>query len=99
VPNRIDLPDRPEVVRAPARLGRLLPGVMLCAAVTLVAVGLQAVEEASLGHPYIEAIVIAILLGTQTCDACGVDTSRSDAGQYQHNCDQPSFGRDWRQST
>jgi uncharacterized integral membrane protein (TIGR00698 family) len=36
----------------------------LCAAVTAVAVALQAAEEASLDHPYVEAIVIAILLGT-----------------------------------
>lgn len=43
---------------------QLIPGMALCAGVTTVAVGLQAVEEASVGHPYIEAIVIAILLGT-----------------------------------
>ena len=39
-------------------------GVALCALVTLVAVTIQAVEESLLGHPYVEAIVIAILLGT-----------------------------------
>jgi uncharacterized integral membrane protein (TIGR00698 family) len=65
VPNRIDLPNRPDRdVPAPARPARLIPGMTLCAAVTMVAVGLQALEEASVGHPYIEAIVIAILLGT-----------------------------------
>ena len=71
MPNRIDLSNRPDLeLPAPARLpqrttlARLIPGVMLCAAVTFIAVGLQAVEEASVGHPYIEAIVIAILLGT-----------------------------------
>jgi uncharacterized integral membrane protein (TIGR00698 family) len=65
VPNRIDLPDRPDLdLSVPARLARLVPGVTLCAAVTMIAVGLQAVEEASVGHPYIEAIVMAILLGT-----------------------------------
>src|SRR6202163_4424341 len=36
----------------------------LCTLVTLVAVTMQALEETLLGHPYLEAIVIAILLGT-----------------------------------
>src|SRR5437879_13137110 len=36
----------------------------LCALVTLVAMTIQAVEETLVGHPYVEAIVIAILLGT-----------------------------------
>lgn len=65
MPNRIDLPNQPDIeARASAKAVRLIPGAALCAAVTTVAVGLQAVEEASVGHPYIEAIVIAILLGT-----------------------------------
>ncbi len=42
---------------------RLLPGIVLCIAVTLVSVGLQIVEEGALGHPYVEALVLAILLG------------------------------------
>jgi uncharacterized integral membrane protein (TIGR00698 family) len=42
----------------------LLPGAALCALVTLVAVALQAWQESIVGHPYVEAIVIAILLGT-----------------------------------
>ena len=42
----------------------VLPGVGLCLAITAVAMALQGLEERSLGHPYIEAIVIAILLGT-----------------------------------
>src|ERR1700694_3430839 len=36
----------------------------LCGLVTVVAVTMQALEETLLGHPYLEAIVIAILLGT-----------------------------------
>src|SRR6478609_479029 len=36
----------------------------LCALVTLVAVTIQALEEKLVGHPYVEAIVVAILLGT-----------------------------------
>ncbi|WP_441515472.1 YeiH family protein [Bradyrhizobium sp. 2TAF24] len=44
-------------------LAGLLPGVVLCLAVTLVSLGLQEVETLSLAHPYVEALVIAILLG------------------------------------
>ena len=39
-------------------------GIALCSLVTLVAVAIQALEESLVGHPYLEAIVIAILLGT-----------------------------------
>jgi uncharacterized membrane protein YadS len=42
---------------------RLLAGILLCVVVRLVAVGLQKFEERIFGHPYIEALVIAILLG------------------------------------
>jgi uncharacterized integral membrane protein (TIGR00698 family) len=49
---------------AAGNIARLIPGALLCALVTLVAVSIQAAEEATLGHPYVEAIVIAILLGT-----------------------------------
>src|SRR5947209_4214474 len=38
----------------------------LCALVTVVALTIQALEETLVGHPYVEAIVIAILLGTTT---------------------------------
>ena len=38
-------------------------GVALCGLVTLVAMTVQAAEEKLVGHPYVEAIVIAILLG------------------------------------
>ncbi|WP_336492773.1 YeiH family protein, partial [Methylobacterium nigriterrae] len=40
-----------------------MPGIVLCLAITAVAVGLQSLEEHGLGHPYIEALVIAILIG------------------------------------
>ena len=43
---------------------RLLPGLALCAAVTLGVIGLQMVETRTLGRPYLEALVLAILLGT-----------------------------------
>jgi uncharacterized integral membrane protein (TIGR00698 family) len=38
----------------------------LCALVTLIAVTIQALEETLVDHPYVEAIVLAILLGTAT---------------------------------
>ena len=43
---------------------RLLPGIALCLAIVLVAGLLQAVEEQIFEHPYVEALVGAILLGT-----------------------------------
>ncbi len=65
MPDPFDLSNPPGVdVQTKGTVARLVPGVALCAAVTLVAVGLQAIEQRTLGHPYIEAIVIAILLGT-----------------------------------
>ena len=44
-------------------LPALLPGIALCIAVTLTSLGAQAAEERVFGHPYIEALVVAILLG------------------------------------
>ncbi len=43
---------------------QLIPGLLLCGGVTLAAIGLQIVEERVLGRPYLEALVLAILLGT-----------------------------------
>ena len=47
-----------------AKTAPLAWGMALCTLVTLIAVTMQAFEETLLGHPYFEAIVIAILLGT-----------------------------------
>ncbi len=41
----------------------LIPGILLCGVVTVVSLGIQAVEERVFEHPYIEALVVAILLG------------------------------------
>ncbi|NEU10813.1 putative sulfate exporter family transporter [Methylobacterium sp. BTF04] len=41
----------------------VMPGILVCLAITAVAMGIQAIEERVLEHPYIEALVIAILLG------------------------------------
>lgn len=43
---------------------RLLPGLSLCLAVTAAAFGLQRVEEMLFGRAWIEALVLAILVGT-----------------------------------
>jgi uncharacterized integral membrane protein (TIGR00698 family) len=42
----------------------VLPGVALCGAIAAVSIGLQMLEEHWTGRPYLEALVIAILLGT-----------------------------------
>ena len=51
----------------PSRLIELiaarLPGVLLCAGVTALALTAQALELRGLGHPYVEALVLAILFG------------------------------------
>jgi uncharacterized integral membrane protein (TIGR00698 family) len=52
-----------KVAGVTGKIAGLIPGAMLCALVTLVAVSIQAAEERTVGHPYVEAIVIAILLG------------------------------------
>lgn len=46
-----------------SRLQRLLPGVLLCSGVTLAATVLQAIEVHFAGEPYLEALVLAIVLG------------------------------------
>jgi uncharacterized integral membrane protein (TIGR00698 family) len=46
------------------RIAQLAPGIALCAAIALAAMGLQWVEERWAGRPWLEALVIAILLGT-----------------------------------
>ena len=41
----------------------LIPGILLCGVVTIISLGVQAAEERVFDHPYIEALVVAILLG------------------------------------
>jgi uncharacterized integral membrane protein (TIGR00698 family) len=45
------------------RVNRLLPGVLLCVALTIFAIALQMVEVHFVGQAYLEALVLAILLG------------------------------------
>jgi uncharacterized integral membrane protein (TIGR00698 family) len=55
-----------EAARRPSAVARtfsLLPGIALCGAITIVALGVQHLEERAFDHPYVEALVIAILLG------------------------------------
>lgn len=39
------------------------PGVALCLLITALSLGVQAIETRSFGYPYVEALVVAILLG------------------------------------
>ncbi len=45
-------------------MAQLGPGLAICAAISLAAFGLQAIEEHWTGRPWLEALVIAILIGT-----------------------------------
>lgn len=54
-------PERAETAIASSLL--LLPGIILCLFITALAMVVQAAEEQGLGHPYIEALVVAILIG------------------------------------
>src|SRR5690242_11484225 len=51
------------LIAGPRRVAALLPGVGLCLLITGAAVAVQVLEERTLGHPYVEALVAAILLG------------------------------------
>ena len=54
---------RHQLAAAPAGFAALVPGLLLCIFITAAAMVLQNWEEAAFGHPYVEALVIAILLG------------------------------------
>jgi uncharacterized integral membrane protein (TIGR00698 family) len=55
---------RPIDSSIPALVRTRAPGVALCIAVTLVAFGLQLAEERLFGRAWLEALVLAILIGT-----------------------------------
>jgi uncharacterized integral membrane protein (TIGR00698 family) len=48
---------------APGWVGRTAPGVLVCAGVSVMAVALQAVETRLFGRAWLEALVLAILIG------------------------------------
>jgi uncharacterized integral membrane protein (TIGR00698 family) len=54
---------RERLTAAPAGLIAVVPGLLLCIVITALASIAQVYEEAAFGHAYIEALVIAILLG------------------------------------
>ncbi|WP_407147702.1 YeiH family protein [Bradyrhizobium sp. ORS 86] len=45
------------------RVFNLIPGILLCGVITVISLGVQFAEERMFDHPYIEALVVAILLG------------------------------------
>lgn len=47
----------------PGHLAQLIPGVLLCILVALLSLGLEHLELCAFEHPYVEALVVAILLG------------------------------------
>lgn len=47
----------------PPHIAERLPGVLLCTCIAVVAIVAQHFEEAAFEHPYVEALVIAILIG------------------------------------
>jgi uncharacterized integral membrane protein (TIGR00698 family) len=57
--------NKPDAVRsaATARIKVLMPGLGLSMLVSLVSLGIQHLEERVFSHPYLEALVIAILIG------------------------------------
>jgi uncharacterized integral membrane protein (TIGR00698 family) len=64
VPQQENDPDG--IVPNRGALGRslaLIPGIALSGGVTIVSLGVQWIEERFFAHPYVEALVIAILLG------------------------------------
>lgn len=56
-------PLRPVAETDPSRITRLLPGILFATAVGVIALGVAAVEARVFGHPIIEGLVVAILLG------------------------------------
>ncbi|HEY1071796.1 YeiH family protein [Brevundimonas sp.] len=56
-------PDHAGLTGPPQALARLLPGVLLSAGIGAVAYGLQLIETSLFGHPWIESLVLAILMG------------------------------------
>lgn len=46
-----------------SRLVGLIPGILLCVAIAGISAALEVAERRQVGHPYVEALVLAILLG------------------------------------
>ena len=50
-------------VTAASRITALIPGVLLCIGVAGISASLEGIERHVFAHPYVEALVMAILLG------------------------------------
>src|SRR6478609_1794127 len=59
----VKAPLHPQRAKFVSHLQRYLPGIVLCVAITLAATLLQAIEVKLVGQPYLEALVLAILIG------------------------------------
>jgi uncharacterized integral membrane protein (TIGR00698 family) len=58
-----DVPSRNSAEPGQFQIVRLLPGILFAALIGLVSLGIAAMEERAFGHPIIEGLVVAILLG------------------------------------
>ncbi len=62
-PDDHDLRAKSRLGSALHRLTSAIPGITLCILITLLSLAIQSLEERAFAHPYVEALVIAILLG------------------------------------
>ena len=79
--NRMTAPRPSTIPAIPFGPGvaRLLPGVVFAALVGLVSVGVAGIEERAFGHPVVEGLVVAILLG-MVVRTLWTPSSRVEAG-------------------
>ncbi len=52
-----------DIQKAGRFLRSIVPGTLICIAITLAAIAAQYIEELTFAHPYVEALVLAILIG------------------------------------
>lgn len=64
------------------RLYPLLPGVALCAAVSVIAILAEQAEISVFGHRWIESLVFAIIIGTAIRSACSLPASLTPGIQF-----------------
>ena len=61
--NQASTPAETKPATAASRIAALIPGILLCVAVAGVSALLERAELGMFEHPYVEALVMAILLG------------------------------------
>lgn len=59
----VEMPSDRGLQKAGRVLLSVLPGTLICTVIALLAIGAQYVEELTFAHPYVEALVLAILIG------------------------------------